>query len=143
MKRPFRLALILALAGSLATPALADRDRGRDRHDRQERHHHQRHDDDRRHHHRQEVRWHCPPGLMKKDRACVPPGQARKHSRHNPRVGEYLRAGDYRFIGDPRRYALEQRRGWDYYRDDDRIYRVDSSTRRILAVLELINAFSN
>ena len=29
------------------------------------------------------------------------------------------------------------------YRDDDRIYRVDSNTRKILAVINLIDAFSN
>lgn len=82
----------------------------------------------------------CPPGLAKKNPPCIPPGQARKYGN---RVGDTLRVGDYIVIRDPHRYDLEQRRGWDYYRDDDRIYRVDSGTRKVLAVMNLIDAFTN
>ncbi|MBO9456027.1 hypothetical protein J7376_08525 [Paracoccus sp. R12_1] len=83
----------------------------------------------------------CPPGLAKKNPPCVPPGQARKGN--YPVIGDILRVGDYRIIRDPRRHDLEYRRGWDYYRDDNHIYRVDSGTRKILAVLNLVDAFTN
>jgi hypothetical protein len=86
----------------------------------------------------------CPPGLAKKNPPCVPPGQARNQGvRYGNQVGDVLRVGDYIVIRDPRRYDLEQRAGWNYYRDGHRILRVDSGTRRVLAVLELIEAFSN
>lgn len=82
----------------------------------------------------------CPPGLAKKQPSCVPPGQAKKYGN---RVGDVLRVGDYIVVRDPSRYDLERRRGWDYYRDDNRIYRVDSGTRKVLAVMNLIDAFAN
>ena len=86
----------------------------------------------------------CPPGLAKKNPPCVPPGQVRKDDRrHYPRVGDVLRVGDYVVIRDPRRLNLETRDGWRYYRDGDRAYRVDPETRKVLAVIELINAFTN
>ena len=80
----------------------------------------------------------CPPGLAKKHNGCQPPGHARKHYRR----GDVL-YGDYYRVRDYDRYRLERRDNWDYYRDDDRIYRVDSNTRKILAVINLIDAFSN
>lgn len=83
----------------------------------------------------------CPPGLAKKNPPCVPPGQVGK--RFGTRVGDTLRSGNYVLIRDLDRYGLEQRGGWNYYRDNDRIYRIDSGTRKILAVLNLIDAFSN
>ena len=86
----------------------------------------------------------CPPGLAKKNPPCVPPGQARKSDgRYYPRVGDVLRVGDYVVIRDPRRLNLEPRDGWRYYREGNRAYRVDSETRKVLAVIELINAFTN
>ena len=86
----------------------------------------------------------CPPGLAKKYPSCVPPGQARKQAvRYGNRVGEILRVGDYVLIRDPYRYALDPGPDWSYYQDDDRIYRVDSTTRKVLAVLNLIDAFAN
>lgn len=85
----------------------------------------------------------CPPGLAKKSPACVPPGQARDHDRYGRNVGDRLRWEDYPRITDLGRYRLEGRDGWRYYRDGDRVFRVDSDTRRILAVMELIDAFSN
>lgn len=84
----------------------------------------------------------CPPGLAKKNPPCVPPGQVRNRD-YYPRVGDDFRIGDYIVIRDPGRYDLEDRRGWNYYRDDNHIYRVDSNTRRVLAVLDLIDAFTN
>lgn len=86
----------------------------------------------------------CPPGLAKKNPPCVPPGQARKDDRrHYLRVGDVLRVGDYVVIRDPRQLNLETRDGWRYYRDGDRAYRVDPDTRKVLAVIELIDAFTN
>ncbi|RMC36518.1 hypothetical protein [Paracoccus alkanivorans] len=86
----------------------------------------------------------CPPGLAKKNPPCVPPGQVRNADiRYVPSIGDILRVGDYRIIRDPSRYDLEYRRGWDYYRDDNYVYRVDSGTRKVLAVLDLLRAFSN
>lgn len=86
----------------------------------------------------------CPPGLAKKNPRCVPPGQARKHDvRYGTRIGDVLRIGDYVVVRNPRRYDLDTRSSWDYYRDDSRIYRVDSDTRKVLAVLNLIEVFGN
>lgn len=86
----------------------------------------------------------CPPGLAKKSPPCMPPGQVRKHPPHyGNRVGEVLRIGDYVLIRDPGRHDLEQRAGWRYYQGDDRIYRVDGTTHKVLAVLNLIDAFAN
>lgn len=86
----------------------------------------------------------CPPGLAKKTPPCVPPGQAKKAGiGYGHRVGQVLRAGDYRVVRDPRRFDLEPRLDWRYYRDDASIYRVDSETRRILAVLSLARALGN
>ncbi|MDS9466338.1 hypothetical protein RGQ15_01960 [Paracoccus sp. MBLB3053] len=129
-------ALILAVAGM--SPAAADPGRG---HGKEQ--HGQRHDKG-----KSKARPHyaanCPPGLAKKNPPCVPPGQARKNTVHyGNRVGDILRVGDYYVIRDPRRYDLESRDGWRYYRDDNRVYRVDSGTKKVLAVLNLIDAFSN
>ncbi|WP_347266040.1 hypothetical protein [Paracoccus sp. (in: a-proteobacteria)] len=86
----------------------------------------------------------CPTGLAKKSPPCVPPGQARKaEARHGRHVGEILRLGDYVILRDPWRHDLATRPDWRYYRDGDRVYRVDRDTRRILAVLNLIDAFSD
>ena len=137
MRRAFRAAMIAALAGCLAMPALADggRGQGRDRGDRHE-------------YRDKSYRKGCPPGLARKHNGCQPPGHARKAGRddrrdYRPRRGEVLRLGDYVLIRDPGRFNLRRDSRWDYYRDDNRIYRVDSGTRKVLAVLELIDAFSN
>ncbi|WP_229583536.1 hypothetical protein [Paracoccus sp. S-4012] len=58
-------------------------------------------------------------------------------------MGDVLRVGDYVVVRDPRRLKLETRDDWRYYRDGDRAYRVDRDTRKVLAVIELINAFTN
>lgn len=102
----------------------------------------------------------CPPGLAKKNPPCIPPGQVGKRDRDYDRdyfyrdghryrygrgVGDVLRVGDYLVIRDRDRdmYDLDYRDGWDYYRDQDRVYRVDRGTRQILAVMNLIDAFAN
>lgn len=138
---------VVIVATGAALPALADNGRGNGNGNGAHKRGHQErsHRDVRRNDHRYVAN--CPPGLAKKNPPCVPPGQVRNHDRDRdhryPRVGDNFRVGDYIVIRDPRRYDLEDRRGWSYYRDDDNIYRVDNSTRRVLAVLELINAFTN
>ncbi|SFA48889.1 hypothetical protein SAMN04487972_10675 [Paracoccus halophilus] len=142
MKRAIRLAVLLAMTTSLTMPAAADEGRGKGhRKDRGDRH-----EQRERREHRDQRAWRagCPPGLVRQNRACLPPGQVRRYDRdHRPHRGEVLRIGDYRPVDDLARYNLERRRGWNYYRDNDRIYRVDSDTRKVLAVLELIQAFSD
>ena len=144
MKLGSYITAMAVLASVAATPVLADPGHGK-RHKNSE---HRRGDDD----HRRNVVavGHCPPGLAKKSPACVPPGQARKHHRDRDRdydrdyrrVGEVLRVRDYTIIRDVDRYGFDRRSGWDYYRDGNRAYRVDSNTRKILAVMELIDAFN-
>lgn len=96
--------------------------------------------------------WQCPPGLAKKDPACVPPGQAKKHKHHKEhgrheghrhRVGEQLDLSDYVLIRDPGRYGYEVADGWRYYRDPYGIYQVDSKTRKILAIYELVKILTD
>lgn len=133
-------AVVLTTAG--LAPVAADPGRGQGKHD-QGRKHEQR---GARVEHRPHVTYvaNCPPGLAKKNPPCVPPGQARKAGiDYGQRVGQVLRVGDYVLIRDPRRFDLEQRRGWNYYRDDNSIYRVDSGTQRVLAVLNLVSALTN
>ncbi|WP_347138346.1 hypothetical protein [Paracoccus sp. SSK6] len=147
-----KFASILAAAGLIAasvaaSPVLADPGNGKGHGKAHARHAETRgHRDDRRddRRHRTVHVADCPPGLAKKNPPCVPPGQARKHSvEYGSRVGDVLRTRDYVLIRDPRRYDLESRRGWDYYQDNNSVYRVDSNTRKILAVINLIDAFSN
>lgn len=140
---------VVVVATGTALPAFADNGRGNGHgngngHGAHKRVHQERvHRDVRRDDHRYVAN--CPPGLAKKNPPCVPPGQVRNrdHDHYYPRVGDDFRVGDYIVIRDPGRYDLEDRRGWSYYRDDNNIYRVDSGTRRVLAVLELIDAFTN
>lgn len=132
MTRIVQLAVALAFALSPVTAVHADPGHGK--------HHGERH---RGANDRHRVA-HCPPGLAKKDPPCVPPGQARQHEqRYGNRIGEILRVGDYAIIRDPQRYDLDRRQGWQYYRDENRIYRVDRDTRKILAILNLIEVLSN
>lgn len=131
MSNRIKVASAMVIAGLLSTPAIAEPHK---------------------HHHKGgkgSHASHCPPGLAKKDPACVPPGLAKKHAkrdghhRHYHRVGDRLNLGDFILIPNPKRYGLEVRDGWNYYRDPYGIYRVDPNTRRVLAVLELIDAFTN
>lgn len=146
--RTFQKLAVLAVTAAtvVAVPASADPGRGK-AHDRD--------------HFRTSQARHCPPGLAKKNPPCVPPGQARKyddrrdfdrhrhherrrhHDRYGVRIGDILRIDDYRVIRDPRRMNLETRDDWRYYRDGHRAYRVDRETRKILSVIELIDAFTN
>lgn len=138
MNRPLRLALLLALAGSLATPALAEHDRERHRH-----HHKHDHDRDRHDWQRRQAQRGCPAGLVWYQGECLRKDRVRRLVRHRPGIGERFNPGQYQRIADPRLYALQQGQNWNYYRDDNQIYRVDSKTQKVLAVLQLIQAFSN
>ncbi len=121
--------LAVAAASVAAVPASADPGRGKS------------HDRD---HFRISQPRHCPPGLAKKNPPCIPPGQAKKYDdRYGVRIGDTLRIGDYVVIRDPRRLNLETRDDWRYYRDGNRAYRVDRDTRKILSVIDLIDAFTN
>lgn len=116
------------LAATAAAPAMADPGHGKRDHHRGPSH----------------SRTHCPPGLAKKNPPCIPPGQVHHHEkRYGNRVGDILRIGEYIVIRDPRRYNLSPRADWRYYRDDNRIYRIDSNTRKVLAVLNLIDALAD
>jgi len=122
------------------------RDHDRRDHDRRDRDDHRghRHDRDRDRDHRHGKAWHCPPGLAKKGRDCVPPGHKKHHHKHHQyRVGERFRPSDYDRVQDMRLYKLEQRRNWDYYRDNDQIYRVDNNTQKVLGVINLMQALRN
>jgi len=56
------------------------------------------------------------------------------------KAGDHYARGRHEHMSHPSRYGLEQRRGWEYYRDGGQVYRVDSQTQRILAVINLLNA---
>ncbi|NDV99300.1 excinuclease ABC subunit A [Salipiger sp. PrR002] len=99
----------------------------------------------------------CPPGLAKKNAACMPPGQYKKqapvrhehdrdhydHDRYDDRDHDRVRYRrfdrgdridrDYVVIRDPRRYDLDPRR--TYYNVDDYIYRVDPDTGAVLDII--------
>ncbi len=74
------------------------------------------------------VSGHCPPGLAKKAVPCVPPGQAKKYYRVGDRIDR-----DYFWIDDPYRYGLK--RGGNYVRAGDYVYRIDPETRKVLNLI--------
>lgn len=95
----------VTVAGVMATaaPAFADKPewagqgKGKNKHERSERHDDGRHNDGRREHFkdhdrvvireyydREYHRGHCPPGLAKKHNGCMPPGQAKKWAYGRP-----------------------------------------------------------
>uniref|UniRef100_A0A2A3JXK9 Excinuclease ABC subunit A n=1 Tax=Alloyangia mangrovi TaxID=1779329 RepID=A0A2A3JXK9_9RHOB len=94
----------------------------------------------------------CPPGLAKKNEACMPPGQYKKvqqghhdhdrdrdrdHDRDEVHIhrfdrGERIR-DNYIVIRDPGRYQLDPRR--TYYNVDDYVYRVDPDTGAVLDII--------
>lgn len=149
MKLGSYMTAMAVLASFVATPVLADPGNGKGNGRGHKGGEHRRGEVDR--HRNVVVVGHCPPGLAKKDPACVPPGQARKHHRDRDdddygrdyhRVGEVIRVGDYTIIRDIDRYGWDRRDNWDYYRDGDRAYRVDRNTQKVLAVINVINAFN-
>jgi len=82
----------------------------------------------------------CPPGLAKKDPACVPPGQARKLARY-PHIGDRVTGYDYHVIRYPARYGLPPAgEGWRYFIVGDRILRVDEDTYEVLDLIRAVTA---
>ncbi len=71
---------------------------------------------------------HCPPGLAKKAVPCVPPGQVKNLYRTGDRIER-----DYVWIDDPYRYGLK--RGGNYVRAGDYVYRIDPETRKVLNLI--------
>lgn len=114
---------------------------------------------------------HCPPGLAKKNPPCIPPGQAGRrgdhwddddhghwgddgydrgyrdgyHDGYRIAVGDRLARGDYELIRDPGLYGLRPygRDSWRYYLVRDMIVRADPETRRVLAIIGLVDALLN
>ena len=105
---------------------------------------------------------HCPPGLARKNPPCVPPGLARGGGpdRNRDRDGGYpqgyrdgyadgyrlavgdLLDGDYRLIRNPPLFGLPAYGpdAWRYYLVRDLVVRADPETRRILAIVGLVDA---
>ncbi|AGT07501.1 hypothetical protein [Paracoccus aminophilus] len=56
-------------------------------------------------------------------------------------VGDVLKTADYTAIKDPSVYKLKTQAGWTYYRgNDQRIYRTDVKSGKVLAVLTPVKA---
>lgn len=84
---------------------------------------------------------HCPPGLAKKDPACVPPGQAKKRGGDGFVVGDILDLGTIHIINQPGLYGLgEPPLGNRYAVVDGRLVRIDSETGRLLSIIRLVDA---
>ena len=73
----------------------------------------------------------CPPGLAKKNPACVPPGQAKKAYR----IGDPLPDG-FILIRTPSRYGLDPRR--TYYERNGYVIQIDRETGKILNLVGAI-----
>ena len=79
----------------------------------------------------------CPPGLARKDPACVPPGQARKALG----AGSVIDWDDVHVVTRPGLYGLsEPPTGQRYVIVDGRLVRVDSRTSKILSIIRLVDA---
>ncbi|MRX50954.1 hypothetical protein GI374_10950 [Paracoccus sp. S-4012] len=77
----------------------------------------------------------CPPGLAKKEPACIPPGQVQKI------LGTPWDPDRYRRLDDHARYGLAAPDGaWDYYVVDGTVVRLDRSTREILSLVRVLDA---
>ena len=73
----------------------------------------------------------CPPGLAKKNPACVPPGQAKQAYR----IGDPLPDG-FILIRTPSRYGLDPRR--TYYERNGYVIQIDRETGKILNLVGAI-----
>ena len=84
---------------------------------------------------------HCPPGLAKKDPACVPPGQARKAAGDGFVVGDVLDLGTIHIINQPSLYGLGRPpNGNRYAIVAGSLVRIDSETGRLLSIIRLVDA---
>lgn len=76
----------------------------------------------------------CPPGLAKKDPACLPPGQARK-------VGDIIDLRRVHVVTRPGLYGVRDApSGQRYAIVNGHLMRVDSETGRILSILRVVEA---
>lgn len=81
----------------------------------------------------------CPPGLAKKDPACVPPGQARRMFEQGQRVPlGYDFYTDYNAIPLPYRSQVPYTDGYRYIYRDNRVYIVDPATRLVTRIIDLL-----
>lgn len=79
----------------------------------------------------------CPPGLAKKDPACLPPGQAKK----GIGVGQIVDLDRVHVISRPGLYGLGSApAGQRYAIVNGRLVRVDRDTGRILSILRVVDA---
>lgn len=75
----------------------------------------------------------CPPGLAKKEPACLPPGQAKAQDDGPYVLGDRLWREDQPVLS-PRDHGLED---GSYYVVDGQLYRVDPATMKVIALLGL------
>lgn len=79
----------------------------------------------------------CPPGLAKKDPACIPPGQAKKRIG----AGTVIDWRDVHVITRPGLYGLtDPPAGQRYAIVDGRLVRVDRDSSKILSIIRLVDA---
>ncbi|SCM68468.1 hypothetical protein [Donghicola eburneus] len=78
----------------------------------------------------------CPPGLVKKNPPCVPPGQAKKgHDGGHFQRGDHI--DHYDRLDQPNRYGLND---GNYVVSNGYVYRINEQTGEVLA---LIGAMQN
>ncbi|SHG38661.1 hypothetical protein [Cognatishimia maritima] len=86
----------------------------------------------------------CPPGLAKKDPACIPPGQAKKHVDEGEAPyseGDVIVVENYTILENPEQYDLDPNEV--YYRVGDYIYRVDRDSAEVLDLIGAVTAILN
>ena len=64
----------------------------------------------------------------------------RKDSRR-PRVGDRFSRSGFEHVRDPGSLGLEPSRRWEYYRKGSDVYRVDSDTQKVLAIIDMLKLF--
>jgi len=80
---------------------------------------------------------HCPPGLAKKDAACVPPGQAKKAAL----VGRVVDWGDVHVVSKPGLYGLaDAPDGQHYAIIEGKLVRIEARTAKVLSVIRGVEA---
>ncbi|MDN5569213.1 MAG: hypothetical protein L0G27_10815 [Paracoccus sp. (in: a-proteobacteria)] len=131
------LASLVVLTTVGASPVLADKDHHRGRHDKD---HHQQ---VRKHSHKKDDHGrHLALGHdTHRDRDYDRHAETRRHARF--KAGDRFSRNGFANLRNPSAHGLERRSDWEYYRDGNQAYRVDSKTQRVLMVLDLINAVSN
>lgn len=93
----------------------------------------------------------CPPGLAKKNPPCVPPGLAKKgvttrqYLSHRYDIGDRLREDDeYSILDDWWEFGLPDPANDELYvRVDNEIFRVASTTLKVLQAWKAVRALSN